>query len=56
LNKLRKAENLSELDSMALTGIVSSQLVFKQYIDCFPAKEIRPINPEIFIDRRSKGA
>ena len=56
LNKLRKAENASELDSMALTGIVSSQLVFNQYIDCFPTKEIQPIIPKIFIDHRSKGA
>ena len=55
---LRKAEavaNLSEIDNMALVGVLSSQLVHRQFVRDFPARSANSISPALVVDRRSEA-
>ncbi len=54
VTKIQTAGTVSEIDNMALVGIISAQLVHQQYIEDFPLKEIYSASPDIFVDRRSK--
>jgi asparagine synthase (glutamine-hydrolysing) len=54
-NKLDMAQQVSEVDSMALAGIVSSQIVYDQFIAHFPFKSVQPIVPNLLVDKRSIG-
>ena len=53
LNKLLKTPNPSERDSMALVGVLSSQIIYDQFITNFPFKPIRPASPVLIIDNRN---
>jgi len=53
LKKLRNTYQANELEGMALTGILSSQLLYYQFIARPPFDYIRPIQPKIFVDRRN---
>jgi asparagine synthase (glutamine-hydrolysing) len=55
LQKLRKLDNPSELDNMALAGILSSELIYRQFVDGFPTRLDFPICPDLVIDRRSEA-
>ena len=55
LNKLQAVQHVNEVDNMALAGILSSQIIFDQFIAQFPLKQIRAINPKLLIDCRSKS-
>jgi asparagine synthase (glutamine-hydrolysing) len=52
LNKLKATRHASEVDSMALAGILSSQILYEQFITHFPASSVNPICPAILFDRR----
>ena len=54
LHKLQMVSNPSEVDSMALAGILSSQLVYRQFVEQFPINNIPPVYPDLIVDRRSK--
>jgi asparagine synthase (glutamine-hydrolysing) len=54
LKKMTSSNRGNEMDDMALAGILSTQLVYLQFIAGFPAKDIRPINPDLLVDRRSE--
>jgi asparagine synthase (glutamine-hydrolysing) len=54
LSKLESVESPSEIDNMALVGILSSQLVHHQFIQDFPARAVDSISPAVMVDRRSK--
>lgn len=53
LKKLRTTSNASEIDSMALVGLLSTQLIYEQFVVHFPFKNIGPMTPAVIIDRRS---
>ena len=53
LRKLQTPSPASEVDSMALVGVLSSQIVHHQFIEDFPWKTVRPANPNLVVDRRS---
>jgi asparagine synthase (glutamine-hydrolysing) len=53
LAKVRAADCLGEIDSMALVGILSSQLIYRQFIEEFPDKSECSISPDLIVDRRS---
>ncbi len=53
LQKLQAPSPASEVDSMALVGVLSSQIVHHQFIANFPWKGIRPACPNLVVDRRS---
>ncbi len=53
LRKVQTADSLSEIDSMTLVGILSSQLVYRQFIEEFPDKSECSVSPNLIVDRRS---
>lgn len=53
VNKLRKSSNPGEIDSMALTGILSTQIVCDNYINRPPAPLPKTFEVDLLIDRRS---
>ncbi|MCI0495857.1 asparagine synthase C-terminal domain-containing protein, partial [candidate division KSB1 bacterium] len=53
LKKFETTDNQSEVENMALMGIVSTQLIYQQFILNFPYKQIPQISPYLLIDRRS---
>jgi asparagine synthase (glutamine-hydrolysing) len=53
VRKLEKSRDGSEVDNMALAGILSSQIIYKQFIEDFPARPVHLQAPDIVIDRRS---
>ena len=53
LNKLRKGQQISEFNNMALAGILSSQSIFHQFIAAFPGASIEPVKPELIFDKRT---
>jgi asparagine synthase (glutamine-hydrolysing) len=55
LRKLETLDSPSEIDSMALVGILSSQLVHHQFIQDFPARAANSISPTVVVDRRSEA-
>jgi asparagine synthase (glutamine-hydrolysing) len=52
VQKLQTINNASEFDSMALVGIVSSQILHDQFISHFLAQPVQPINPKLIVDKR----
>lgn len=53
LHKIKAAGQASEVENMALAGVLSSQIVHDQFIAHFPSKEVVPISPDVIIDRRT---
>ncbi|NIQ13820.1 MAG: asparagine synthase (glutamine-hydrolyzing) [Candidatus Dadabacteria bacterium] len=53
LKKAEKMGNPSEVESMALVGILSSQILYDRFIFQFPCKKSNEVSPKIFIDKRS---
>ncbi|KPL23282.1 MAG: asparagine synthase [Phycisphaerae bacterium SM1_79] len=54
LRKLRALSSPSEIDSMALAGILSSQLIYHQFVEDFPGKAAYSGRPDLMVDRRSE--
>lgn len=55
INKLRNSRHANELDNMALAGILSSQIIYDQFVSGNSRGFIRPITPNLFIDRRTSA-
>jgi hypothetical protein len=55
LSKLETLDSPSEIDNMALVGILSSQLVYDQFVDEFPAGRDCSASPSLLVDRRSEA-
>ena len=53
LKKFRSGRQPSEVDNMALAGILSSQLIFDQFVVRFPHEAFRRSYPNLVIDRRT---
>ncbi len=53
LKKSAAADSISEIDSMALVGVLSSQLVYHHFVDAFPRSAIEPIEPDLIVDQRA---
>lgn len=54
LKKLQITNNPTEMDSMALVGILSSQIIHHQFIENFSKKRTYSESVDLIIDRRSK--
>jgi asparagine synthase (glutamine-hydrolysing) len=52
LNKFKNGHNASEVENMAIAGILSTQIVYEQFIANFPFESIHPVSPHLIIDRR----
>lgn len=55
LAKLDSVDNPSEIDNMALVGILSSQLVYRQFVEDFPGRCACSVSPSLVVDRRSEA-
>jgi asparagine synthase (glutamine-hydrolysing) len=55
LQKAQKVDDLSEIDSMALVGILSSQIIYRQFIRDFPSKHSDSVSPALIVDKRSEA-
>ncbi len=55
MEKLQQTDHPSEIDNMALVGILSSQLVHQQFIEEFPNDAAYPASLTLVIDRRSEA-
>ncbi len=55
LQKFKTLDSPSEIDNMALVGILSTQIIHDQFIENFPSKPIALITSNLVIDRRSKN-
>ena len=53
LRKLRAVDNLSEIDGMALIGVLSSQLVHRQFVEDFDTRLPHSVSPTLIVDRRT---
>ena len=53
LKKMRRLSQASEVDGMAISGILSAQIVHRDFIERFVPAD--PLTPGLFVDRR-KGA
>jgi asparagine synthase (glutamine-hydrolysing) len=53
LQKFQTVRYTNEVDNMALAGIISSQIIFDQFIAHSPYETIDPVSPKLLIDRRS---
>jgi asparagine synthase (glutamine-hydrolysing) len=52
LAKLHAVERPGEIDSMALAGILSSQIIHQQFVEDFTPRSHSTIHPDLMIDRR----
>jgi asparagine synthase (glutamine-hydrolysing) len=55
LRKVKEIESPGEIDSMALVGVLSSQLIHRQFIQDFPARPDNSVSPTLIVDRRSEA-
>ncbi len=52
LNKMQTVDSPSEVDSMALAGVLSTQIVHRQFIEQFSAESVSPVRMPLTFDRR----
>jgi hypothetical protein len=52
LQKLKAKQDFSEMDNMALAGILSAQIVYDRFVENFSKKCTFPIRLELCVDRR----
>jgi asparagine synthase (glutamine-hydrolysing) len=53
LTKTREQNGASEVEAMALFGILSSQVIHDQFIRNYPYRKIPPVRPTLLLDNRS---
>ncbi|MBN1508845.1 MAG: asparagine synthase (glutamine-hydrolyzing) [Sedimentisphaerales bacterium] len=53
LKKLQTAKNAGEIDSMALAGILSTQIIHQQFVEDFDAHSEPVVEPDLVVDRRA---
>ena len=53
VNKFLKGSEASEVDNMAIMGILSTQFIYDQFIVNFPFRQTNDSTPDLIIDRRS---
>jgi asparagine synthase (glutamine-hydrolysing) len=55
LSKLQSLDSPGEIDNMALVGILSSQLVHRQFVQDFRRRAADSISLTVMVDRRSEA-
>ncbi|MBN2090667.1 asparagine synthase (glutamine-hydrolyzing) [candidate division KSB1 bacterium] len=53
LRKIQTSKNPGEIDNMALIGLLSTHIIYDQFVKNFPGKKIQFVSPDIFIDLRT---
>jgi asparagine synthase (glutamine-hydrolysing) len=52
LKKLDQTEHVGEFEEMALTGIVSTQIVHERFVESFSCESVSEARPNLIVDRR----
>lgn len=52
-DKLRTMDQPGEVDSMALAGIISTQMIYDQFVANFPFRSIKQAVPDLIVDKRT---
>lgn len=55
LQKLQTTDSPGEVDSMALIGILSSQLIYQQFVENFSTSTGFSVSPALVVDRRTQA-
>ena len=55
LRKLQASGSASEMDDMALMGILSTQLVYQLFVEDFSVSPFHDVCPDLMVDRRSEA-
>ncbi len=55
LRKIQATSRPSEIEDMALAGVLSSQVIHQQFIEDFHTGHVEPLNPDLVVDRRSQS-
>jgi asparagine synthase (glutamine-hydrolysing) len=55
LRKAQTVNNLSEIDSMALVGILSSQIIHRKFVQDFSGVSADSVVPNLIVDKRSEA-
>jgi asparagine synthase (glutamine-hydrolysing) len=55
LRKMQASGSASEIDDMALMGILSSQLIYQQFVEDFPLNPACEVCPDLIVDYRSEA-
>jgi asparagine synthase (glutamine-hydrolysing) len=55
LQKAQTVDDLGEIDSMALVGALSSQIIYRKFIRDFPSRPANSVSPALIVDRRSEA-
>ena len=55
LAKLQTVEDPTEIDSMALAGILSSHIIHQQFVEDFSARAHASIRPDLVVDKRGEA-
>jgi asparagine synthase (glutamine-hydrolysing) len=53
LKKVQATPRPGEIDSMALAGILSSQIIHHQFVETFSIGSIQPVEPDLVVDKRT---
>jgi asparagine synthase (glutamine-hydrolysing) len=53
LTKVNRSKQVSEFDNMALAGVISSQAIYRQFVQDFPSRTIRQMTPSLMVDKRT---
>lgn len=51
--KLRNISQPGEVDSMALAGVLSTQMIYDQFVVNFPFRPVRQVTPDLIVDKRT---
>ena len=55
MQKIQAASRPSEMEDMALAGILSSQIIHRQFVQDFRAGGAESVSPDLVVDRRSQA-
>jgi asparagine synthase (glutamine-hydrolysing) len=53
MRKFQTVKSPGEIDSMALAGILSTQIIHRQFVEDFEARAQRTVEPDLIVDRRA---
>jgi asparagine synthase (glutamine-hydrolysing) len=56
LDKIDKFKQVSEVDNMALAGILSTQIIHDQFIDTFKGTAVESTRPDLLFDKRASSS
>jgi asparagine synthase (glutamine-hydrolysing) len=54
VTKMQNTEAAGEIDSMALAGVLSSQIIHQQFVEGFPQRTAPAVRLDLLVDHRTQ--